>query len=68
MLADRNRHGAELSELTHIVQYRRLEQDYDVGWHIMAAFDCERPARMYMAECREGARGLSNIEYRVRKV
>lgn len=53
-----------MEELSHMVQYRRTKQQYDVGWHTMAAFDCEQAAKAYMAECRESSQ--DNIEYRVR--
>jgi hypothetical protein len=54
-----------MTELTHMVQYRRTSGNCDLGWHTMAAFDCKTVAVRYMKECQSGHRDL---EYRVRKV
>jgi hypothetical protein len=54
-----------MEELTHKVQYRRKTGNCDLGWHTMAAFDCEIIADQYCRQCMEGR---EDFEYRVTPV
>ena len=53
-----------MEELTHMVQCRRLNATCDVGWHTIAAFDCEPIADSYAKEC---AGNTDSFEYRVQR-
>ena len=51
-------------ELTHLIQVRLLVGRSGLGWHTIAAFDCEQAATRYKRECEANSLAIE-CEYRL---